>query len=198
MITTLLLALTFAAPASDAAGTATPPTKSPQAVLQAKAIEIKALMGKKADDVRRAKLRDIVAEVVDYTELAKASLKSQWDGRTEAERTEFTELLRGLIEKSYLDNIGRQPDFTIEWITEKLLKGGAKAKVKTLATGGKTTIEIEYRMVAHPELASGWLVADLVVDEVSMVRNYRRSFKKIIKNDGWATLIKKMKDKLGA
>ena len=186
MISAALLALTITAPAS------------PQAVLQAKATEVKALMGKPADDGRKARLRTLVAEVVDYTELAKASLKSRWDERTEAERAEFTELLRQLIEKSYLDNIGRQPNFTVEWKGEKLLKGGARAKVKTLARAGGTTLEIEYRLLARPQSPSGWVVADVRIDEVSMVRNYRRSFKKVIKAEGWPALLKKMRDKLGA
>ncbi len=208
MMTQLLLALTLAAsapaaasPADSAAPAASPApaaaaAASPEALLKQKATDVQALMGKKADAARKAELRTMVASVVDYTELAKASLKSRWEQRTEPERAEFTDLLRKLIEKSYLENIERQPDFTIEWKGEKLLKDGARAKVKTLATAGKITVEIEYRLIARPETATGWLVVDVVIDEVSMVRNYRRSFRKIIKNDGWPALIKKMKDKL--
>lgn len=211
MITTVLLITTLAAPAQPRAGApSTTPApaafRSPAApaaasdgplpMLQAKASEIQALMGKKADDARKKKLREMVAEVVDYTALAKASLKSRWDERTDAERMEFTELLRKLIEKSYLENVERRPDFTIAWQSERLLQDGAKAKVKSLASAGKVTIEIEYRLAARPDLRSGWQVADIVIDEVSMVRNYRRSFKKIIKNEGWPALLGKMQDKL--
>ena len=137
-----------------------------------------------------------MAGIVDYAELAQASLKGHWDGRTEPERTEFTDLLRQLVEKSYLENIERQPDFTIDWRGEELLGDGTRATVKTLATAGKITIEIEYRLLARPDTDTGWQVADLAIDEVSMVRNYRRSFNKIIKSDGWQGLIKKMQDKL--
>jgi len=42
------------------------------------------------------------------------------------------------------------------------------------------------------------VVADVRIDGVSMVRNYRRSFKKVIKAEGWPALLKKMREKLGA
>ncbi|MBI2390308.1 MAG: ABC transporter substrate-binding protein, partial [Deltaproteobacteria bacterium] len=43
---------------------------------------------------------------------------------------------------------------------------------------------------------SGWIVVDLIPEGSSMARTYHKEFSKVIKKDGWATLIKKMKDKL--
>jgi len=192
LATTLALAVVAAA---DAPG--------PLALLQGKAEAVKALMGRPPDAARAATLRELVASVVDYGELARDAIKGHWDGRTEAERTEFRDLLKRLVEKSYLENVERRPNFTVDWRLEKLLDDGTRAKVTTLATGAPAkgaaagaTLEIEYRLVRRETAPQGWIVADVVIDDVSMVRNYRRSFGKIIDKDGFAALLAKMKDKL--
>ena len=173
--------------------TAPTPTDDPQAILQEKTAEVKALMGKPADEARRVALHGLVADLVDYQELARSSLRKHWDARSEPERAEFTLLLQQLIEKSYLDQVAQQPDFDVAWEGSKRMKDGARAKVSTLARAGKTAIEIEYRMVRRD---TGWVVADIAVDGVSMVRNYRGSFGKIIQADGWTALLEKMRAKL--
>ena len=169
------------------------PTPDPEALLQAKTTAVKALMGQPADDARKKQLRAMVAELVDYTELAKRSLRKVWDKRTEAEREEFTGLLRGLIEKSYLEQIENQPDFEVAWEGKRLLDDGARAVVRTVARSGETAVEVEYRLQLRE---AGWLAVDIAVDGVSMVRNYRRSFRKVIKKDGWQGLLDKMRRKL--
>ena len=188
-VTTTLLALTLIASA-EAPG--------PQALLQAKAAEVKTLMGRKADDGRKKQLRDLFAQVVDYEELSRRALKGDWDGRTAEERAEFTGLLRGLIEKNYLENIERRPDFDVKWTGEKLLSGGARAKVLSVASRGPgKTLEIAYLMVARPGEGSGWVIVEVIIDkEVRAVRTYRDEFREVIAKEGWPALIAKMKDKL--
>ena len=41
-----------------------------------------------------------------------------------------------------------------------------------------------------------WKVQDIITEGMSLVKNYRTSFGKIIKKDGFPALIQKMKDKL--
>jgi phospholipid transport system substrate-binding protein len=44
--------------------------------------------------------------------------------------------------------------------------------------------------------AEGWRVWDVITDEVSLVKNYRTQFNKIITEQSYDALIKKMKSKL--
>ena len=41
-----------------------------------------------------------------------------------------------------------------------------------------------------------WRVQDIITEGVSLVSSYRCQFTKIVKKDGFPTLIQKMKDKL--
>ena len=204
-----VLALTLAIAAPQAVGTPAPQAGAaePLALLKARTAEVKALMGQPPDDARKAALRKLVGGIVDYHALAQSSLKTHWGERTPEERIEFESLLRQLIEKSYLEQIERQPDFQVKWEGSKLIKKGARAKVKTVATAGKTSIEVEYRLVRQePHAATrsppvgkagpAWIIADIAIDEVSMVRNYRKSFSRVIRKDGYPALVSKMRSKL--
>jgi phospholipid transport system substrate-binding protein len=64
----------------------------------------------------------------------------------------------------------------------------------TVKTSGKSTdAEIIYKM---RKAAEGWRVWDIITDEVSLVRGYRTQFNKIITEQSYEALIKKMKSKL--
>ena len=41
-----------------------------------------------------------------------------------------------------------------------------------------------------------WRVYDIITDGVSLVKNYRRQFRRIIRDEGWDGLIDRMQKKL--
>ena len=43
-----------------------------------------------------------------------------------------------------------------------------------------------------------WKVFDIFTDDVSLVRNYKRQFRRVIKDEGWDGLIDRMEKKLAA
>ena len=74
---------------------------------------------------------------------------------------------------------------------------GQEARVTTtlkLQTKGKSTkATIDYRLVSHD---GRWMVYDVITDELSLVRNYRSQFTRIIGTSGYDGLLNKMKTKL--
>lgn len=52
---------------------------------------------------------------------------------------------------------------------------------------------IEYRM---KRTTSGWMVYDVITDDVSIVRNYRSQFNRIIRRKSYDHLVKKMRSKI--
>jgi len=51
---------------------------------------------------------------------------------------------------------------------------------------------VDYRFFLEE---GAWKAYDIVVDEVSIMRNYRKSFIKVLKKDGFDALIEKMQKK---
>ncbi len=134
-------------------------------------------------------------EVLDYDTLAQSSLGSEWANRSDAEKAQFSELLKQLVRKSYERNIKKTLGYNIEYTTET--SSGSQMVVATKAVS-KTDkradpVEIEYKLA---EKNGKWMIQDIKTDGVSLVSSYRSQFTKIIKKDGFPTLIQKMKDKI--
>jgi len=141
------------------------------------------------------KVASIFDEMLDYQALAEASLGSEWAARTDAEKAEFSELLKQLVRKAYEKNLKRTLDFDVQYTAEET-KGNAMV-VKTKAISKKNAreepVEIAYVLV---QKNGAWRVQDIVTEDVSLVSSYRSQFTKIVKKDGFPKLIQKMKDKL--
>ena len=68
-----------------------------------------------------------------------------------------------------------------------------KAKLSTTVSSGDITADVDYKLHV-PEGKSEWWVYDIVIDEVSMMRNYRTQFAKIWKKDGKEGLLKTLRN----
>jgi len=141
---------------------------------------------------KKAKLKKILRGMLNYNELARASLWIHWKDRSAKQRKEFTNLLRQLIEDRVLSNITDQVDFTVEY-AEPVVEGKNASVKMVVRIPNKPEVDIEYKMTKR---GAKWWTNDLITDGTSLVRNYRSQFNRIIKKDGYEHLVKKMKEKL--
>lgn len=148
--------------------------------------------GKDRVQQRRALLRNEIGKVFDFEEMAKRSLGIYWRERTPQERKEFVELFRDLLERSYSGKIESYSDEKIIFYDERI-ENGKFAEVKTkIITTEKKEIPIDYRLYFD---GKEWKVYDLVIEGVSLISNYRSQFTRIIRNQSYQELIKRMKTK---
>jgi phospholipid transport system substrate-binding protein len=143
----------------------------------------------------KKKVSALFDEMLDYGALAEASLGSEWAARSDAEKAEFSDLLKQLVQRAYERNLKKTLSFNIEYLGEE--SSGSAIVVKTKAVSKTNAreepIEINYKM---QEKGGAWRVNDIVTEGVSLVSSYRSQFTKIVKKDGFPALIKKMKDKV--
>ncbi|AKT38346.1 MlaC/ttg2D family ABC transporter substrate-binding protein [Chondromyces crocatus] len=143
------------------------------------------------------KVTALFDEMLDYQALAEASLGKEWGARTDAEKAEFSGLLKQLVRKSYERNLRKTLNFDIQYVSEKpagdLVLVETKAVSKEKKARNDEPVVIQYKLVKKD---GAWRVRDIVTDDVSLVSSYRSQFTKIVKKDGFPALIKKMKDKL--
>ena len=74
----------------------------------------------------------------------------------------------------------------------ELLNG--KAKVRTLLKSGEAEFEVDYLLIQY--LSGVWRSYDIVIDGVSMVRNYRRSLYDLMKKQGFEAMMDKIDKKV--
>lgn len=183
-----VLALTFGALGSAFAGPATDVVKTKQTALFD-------LLKQSGGDSQK-KISAIFDEMLDYHALAEASLGSEWAPRSDAEKAQFSDLLKQLVQKGYERNLKKILNFDVDYVGEDGGGSTVMVKTKSKAKGGDARsepIEINFKMVQKD---GKWKVHDIETEGVSLVSSYRSQFTKIIKKDGFPALIQKMKDKL--
>lgn len=181
-----LLALTFGLAPAAFAGAATDAVKGKQTSLFD-------LIKQPSPDQK--KINAVFDEMLDYGTLAETSLGSEWAARSDAEKAQFTDLLKQLVQKAYERNLKKILNYDIDYQGEDAAGSAVmvKTKAKSKTDAREEPVEIGFKVM---QKNGKWVVQDIVTEGVSLVTSYRSQFTKIIKKDGFPTLIQKMKDKL--
>ena len=146
---------------------------------------------KKTPKLRREKLRKTIGFRFNYNQMVRRSLARNYKNRTNKEREEFTGLFKKLLENSYASKIENYQDETINYVDEKVK--GKYALVKTEIVRKDGTIDVDYKLINEN---GRWTVYDFVIEEVSLIRNYRSQFSKIIKTESYGALVTKLTNKI--
>jgi phospholipid transport system substrate-binding protein len=153
-----------------------------------------ALKPASAKETKKQKLRAIYDRMFNQVELSKRALGRNWSKLNAAQQQEFVKLFQQVLEKAYIDKILAYTDEKIAFDKESMLSE-TQAEVQTKAITSSKTIPISYRLI----LQNGtWGVYDVVIENVSLVQNYRTQFNDILAKNTpeqlLETLRKKVKD----
>jgi len=139
---------------------------------------------------RRKLLEKVIAARFDYREMAKRTLPAKWKTLSEAEQKEFVDLFQSFLSSSYADKIEGYAGEQVHYLAERL--EGDYAEVRTKLVSEKTEIPIDYRLMSK---SSDWFVYDVIADGISLVKNYRSQFDKIIRESGYPELVEELRKK---
>jgi len=136
----------------------------------------------------RADLRKAIFPQFDIPEMAKRSLGLNWRPRTSSEQKEFVDLFSYLLEDFLSDKLKSFEDEKFVYTGE--VKDGDYAKVETrIVTKEGKDISIDYRLHLVDE---DWKVYDMVIENVSLVKNYRSQFNRIIAKSSYQNLVRRI------
>jgi phospholipid transport system substrate-binding protein len=142
---------------------------------------------------RRDQLKQILFARFDFTEMARRALGANWRRRTTQEQEEFVRLFTDLLERAYADTIESYTDEKIIYVGEKLDGSYAEVNSKILTSKGQ-----EFTIDYKTRVAGGeWKVYDVVVENISMVNNFRSQFNRVINNSSYEELVRRLKEKQG-
>lgn len=137
-----------------------------------------ALKTESARGTKEKKIRAIIDGVFDYTELSKRTLAERWRMFTPDQQKEFVRLFGKLLGGVYMDRI-------MSYTNEKVVFGKATnlsdeiVEVQSEVVTATKSIPIYYRMISKNE---EWKVYDVIIEGVSLVKNYRSQFREILAN----------------
>ena len=149
--------------------------------------------GENQSEGEREKIWRIIEDLFDFAEMSKRSLARNWRAFTPPERKEFSEVFARFLANTYLDKI--EKDYQNEEVVygEQQMFTADKALVKTTVLRDTVEIPVDYRMLNRNGY---WRVYDVNIEGVSLVKNYRTQFAKILMRKSPAELIERLREKV--
>jgi phospholipid transport system substrate-binding protein len=146
-----------------------------------------------AREIKKEKLRLVYNNLFDDIELGKRTLSRNWNSMNTAQRQEFVKLFRQVLEKAYVDRILDYSDEKIVFDKETMLSD-TQAEVQTrVLTSANKEIPIFYRAILKD---GSWKVYDVVIENVSLVLNYRTQFNDILAKNNPEHLLETLRQKV--
>jgi phospholipid transport system substrate-binding protein len=140
---------------------------------------------------QRAQLIEVIYPRFDFAEMAKRSLGPHWARRSSEERQEFVKIFAALLSRSYANNIETYTSQNVLYVRESKDDNYAQVDTKIVADD-RAPLSINYKL--H-NVDREWKVYDLVIEDISVVNNYRSQFDRIIGRSSFAELVRTMKEK---
>ena len=147
----------------------------------------------KPKDVKIKEIGDIIGEVFDFTELSKRTLGREWKKMKAEQQKEFVELFKELLQGVYADRLLAYTDQKIVFDKEIELKKGRAEVQSNIVLSDGTKVPIFYRLTNK---SGQWKTYDLIIEGVSLVKNYRTQFREIIAKDSPEKLLEILRDKV--
>lgn len=142
-------------------------------------------------DRRRQEIVMVVDKRFDFDEITRRSLAIHWKKRTPEEKREFVSLFHNLLEKTYMKRIEAYEDEEIIYTDEETENGYSSVKIKIVSRKNADALII-FRL--HRKNAQ-WRVYDVVIEGVSLVKNYRTQFSQVIRSKSYDELVRKLREK---
>ncbi len=147
---------------------------------------------------RRKIVQKLLEEKVDEQEISRRALGAHWRGRTDEEKREFSRLFSDLLENTYFDKLDgyvvKMDNFSegsILYLKEKAAKKYTIVETKVVVNK-ETEVSVSYLLKNSLEK---WLVCDIAIEGVSLLKNYRVQFNEIIANSSFEELLAKLRSK---
>jgi phospholipid transport system substrate-binding protein len=140
-----------------------------------------------------AELSTLLRGFLDTDALGRLAAGSNLDGRSAAEIDEFLRLFHEFFVRTYVQRLllFDAPDFTYGGETVN----GDQAKVATEVVTPGDRFAVDYQLRRTPE---GWRATDIIVEGVSLAKNFRAQFDAAVKKDSFQGLLDRLRAKVAA
>jgi phospholipid transport system substrate-binding protein len=187
----LFAVLALSPPAASAAA-----ADSPDGLVKALADEVLSVIRTTKDKValRRAAEQKVLPHF-DFRAMTQLAVGQHWRQATPEQQKALEEAFRALLVNTYTAslNVASTGKESVEVKPLDLKPADTDVIVRTVVrTGNRQPIPVDYRMTKG---AGGWKVYDVIVENLSLVTNYRSSFASEIGRSGIDGLVKALQTK---
>ncbi len=136
-------------------------------------------------------IRKVIQQRFEFRSISKSVLSTNWRKATGYEQDRFIDFFTQTLENTYFSAIESYTGEEIKYVGEKIKDD--RAVVDTLIVTKKGDIPVNYKLKL---IKDEWFVYDVVIENVSLVSNYRNMYTTIIKSSGMNGLLFKLESGL--
>jgi len=184
LVTVVILLVLHTAPAlADSAMTA----------VQKQVGDLLTILRSRTDDVQKeASIRNLANRFFDFNTLSRLTLGRNWRKLDAKQQETFTELYRKLLENVYINKLLQYTDQKVVYDRELPLTD-TMAEVQSRLISENSEIPISYKMIKSDD---SWKIYDLVIENVSLVQNYRSQFTGILRDKSPGEMLEILRKKI--
>lgn len=140
-----------------------------------------------------ARIESEVRTIFDFYEFSMRTLGPNWKNFSSDQQSRFSEAFAALLVYTYLGKIDKYNGEKVLFTGDKSDSKGQRVEVQTILTlqDGKP-IPVAYRMLPKNDT---WCVYDVLVEGISLVKNYRTQFHDILSKESPDQLIQRVSAK---
>jgi phospholipid transport system substrate-binding protein len=191
-----LLALPLVTSAADGPNANAPAGdgNTPRGVVRATTSAVINVLANKSlsTDEKRHRVEEIVYARVDFATLSKLVLARAWKDLSEEQRKQFMEEFRQNLSATYGRNVESYKNEKVTIIDDHAESRGDWTVRTKIVRNGSNDINVDYRL---RQIDGTWKIIDIIIENVSLVANFRSQFQEIISQGGPTRLLQVLHDK---
>ena len=142
------------------------------------------------DEYLISKMNEIVIPKLDIELMSRIVLgKNHWNNISISEKSDFMDAFKNLMVRTYMKSLTAFEGEKIKFLPYIKGKRDDVAKVKSIYSLNEGELPVSYRL---KKTDSKWKVYDIIIDGVSLLRNYRSDFKAHVSKKGISSLINQL------
>lgn len=141
----------------------------------------------------KRQIEDEIYHIFDFGEFSSRTVGPRWREFNPETRKKFADAFANLLFNTYLNKVTGYNGEKVDWLGEVVSKDGRQVEVRTsISMKDGKKIPVYYRML---DKNGSWRVFDVIIENISLVKNYRTQFQSILNTATPDQLIEKINAK---
>ena len=133
-----------------------------------------------------------IHQLFDFDEFSTRTVGPTWRKFTPEQKSAFKTAFTDLLRNTYIDTLDEYNGEKIRFTGEVVANNGKRVEVQMEFLTSKQAYPVAFRML---EKKGRWVVYDVLIEGISMIKNYRDQFRDILSKGDPQTLIERVKAK---
>lgn len=170
--------------------------KTPEQIVEETSSELLKVINEQSDRIKNEDgyvnevINDLILPVIDLRSMGKLILGKHWKTASDEQRSQFIEEFKSMLIRTYAKSVADYGHAKVTVFPPKNEQKGKRHRVKShLDLGSGTPLQVDYVFRRKDDT---WKVFDLVVDGLSLIKNFRTSFSQEISETSLDALIQRL------